>query len=336
MNIRRILSVARRDLLSSLRDRLLGYLMLAPLLLGVGLRFFLPSIGAASLSFALGPGVGAEVVETIRTYGAVSLHDDLAALEDRVAAGDDVAGIARDAGGGLYVILQGDESHDTVELSQAIVRAIEHGLAPSVVVTESDIGAVRSPVATYGFIMLAMTSLMMAGFVIGFNVIEEKESDTLRALTVTPLRRGEYIAGRSLVGLVMPLFHLAGLGWILGMTDVHWGMLAATVAATSLSGILLGFLIGVLSNNQMSGIANGKVLFMLYSIAPVGAMVLPESRAFLLYWAPTYWGFRAMQGIVLGEATWGWLAGLLAALVGVTALYAVGISRRVRVGLTPS
>jgi ABC-2 type transport system permease protein len=336
MNIRRILSVARRDLLSSLRDRLLGYLMLAPLLLGVGLRFFLPSIGAASLSFALGPGVGAEVVETIRTYGAVSLHDDLAALEERVAAGDDVAGIARDAEGGLYVILQGDESHDTVELSQAIVRAIEHGLAPSVVVTESDIGAVRSPVATYGFIMLAMTSLMMAGFVIGFNVIEEKESDTLRALTVTPLRRGEFIAGRSLVGVAMPLLHLVGLGWILGVANVDWGMLAATIAATSLSGILLGFLIGVLSNNQMSGIANGKVLFMLYSIAPVGAMVLPESRAFLLYWAPTYWGFRAMQGIVLGEATWGWLAGLLAALVGVTALYAVGISRRVRVGLTPS
>ena len=276
------------------------------------------------------------MVETIRTYGAVSLHDDLAALEERVAAGDDVAGIARDAEGGLYVILQGDESHDTVELSQALVRAIEHGLDPSVVVTESDIGAVRSPVATYGFIMLAMTSLMMAGFVIGFNVIEEKESDTLRALTVTPLRRGEYIAGRSLVGVAMPLLHLAGLGWILGVANVHWGMLAATIAATSLSGILLGFLIGVLSNNQMSGIANGKVLFMLYSIAPVGAMVLPESRAFLLYWAPTYWGFRAMQGIVLGEATWGWLAGLLAALVGVTALYAVGISRRVRVGLTPS
>ena len=336
MNIRRILSVARRDLVSSLRDRLLGYLMLAPLLLGVGLRFFLPSIGAASLSFALGPGVGDEVVETIRAYGAVSLHDDLAALEARVAAGDDVAGIARDAEGGLYVILQGDESHDTVELSQAIVRAIEHGLAPSVVVTESDIGAVRSPVATYGFIMLAMTSLMMAGFVIGFNVIEEKESDTLRALTVTPLRRGEFIAGRSLVGVAMPLLHLVGLGWILGVANVDWGMLAATIAATSLSGILLGFLIGVLSNNQMSGIANGKVLFMLYSIAPVGAMVLPESRAFLLYWAPTYWGFRAMQGIVLGEATWGWLAGLLAALVGVTALYAVGISRRVRVGLTPS
>ena len=336
MNIRRILSVARRDLLSSLRDRLLGYLMLAPLLLGVGLRFFLPSIGAASLSFALGPGVGDEVVETIRAYGAVSLHDDLAALEARVAAGDDVAGIARDAEGGLYVILQGDESHDTVALSQALVRAIEHGLAPSVVVTESDIGAVRSPVATYGFIMLAMTSLMMAGFVIGFNVIEEKESDTLRALTVTPLRRGEFIAGRSLVGVAMPLLHLVGLGWILGVANVDWGMLAATIAATSLSGILLGFLIGVLSNNQMSGIANGKVLFMLYSIAPVGAMVLPESRAFLLYWAPTYWGFRAMQGIVLGEATWGWLAGLLAALVGVTALYAVGISRRVRVGLTPS
>lgn len=336
MNIRRILSVARRDLLSSVRDRLLIYLMVAPLLLGLGLRFFLPSIGAASLSFALGPGIDDHVAEAFRAYGAVSRFDDLGALRARVAASDDVAGIARDQSGGLYVILEGNESHDTVELSQSIVRAIEHGLAPSVVVTESDLGAARSPIATYGFIMLAMTSLMMAGFVIGFNVIEEKESDTLRALTVTPLRRGEYIAGRSLIGVAMPLLHLAGLLWIVGVTDVHWGMLAATIGIASLSGILLGFLIGVLSNNQMSGIANGKVLFMLYSIAPVGAMVLPESRAFLLYWAPTYWAFRAMEGIVLGEATWGWLGGLLAAGLGVTALYAVAISRRVRVGLTPN
>ena len=173
-------------------------------------------------------------------------------------------------------------------MAPTVARSLNRGSAPALVFSVSRIGALRSPLETYGFILLAMVALMTAGLVVGLDIIEEKESDTLRALTVTPLRRGELIAGRSMIGLLMPLVQLLLLVWILGIADANIPMLMLTMLLSATSAILVGFLLGVLSSSQMSGIANGKLLFLMYSIAPAGAVFLPEGRHVFLYWTPAY------------------------------------------------
>lgn len=336
MSARRILALLHRDLLTSLRDRLLLTTLIMPIALGVGLRLLVPSIGAASLHFAVLQEDAARLEPALNAYGAVSAYSTRASLEARVRAYDDAIGLLAQGPDQYTLVTEGNEKEGVVALADMVARALAQDSTPPLPVTETRIGTLRSPVATYGFILLAMIVLMMSGFVVGFHIIEEKESDTLRALTVTPLRRGEFVVGRSAMGLLMPLVLLGSLAFILGIAHIDYGFLALTMLLSATSAILVGFLLGVVSSNQMAGVANGKLLFILYGIAPALAMFLPKSSHPFLYWAPTYWSFRALEGILTGTAAKAGLLGWLGIMLAITGVLVVAVSGRIRAGLTPS
>lgn len=302
--MKRILAIFKRDIISSLREFMLIYMMVAPILLAIGLRFFIPSVGSASIKFAVDNSVDKDIINIFNRYGNVERYDSVEDVKKRVNSIDDIAGVIVDEENNFKLILEGNESHDTEEIPKKIIRSIkyEDGLSTGHSIT--DIGVKNSPIATIGTTSLIIMAIVMGGIVIGLNIIEEKESGTIRSLIVSPMSKIEFILGKSVIGVILPIIQVYIILWILGMSNVNIYMVLILTLISMLLTITMGFLIGVISGNQIAGIANLKLLFLIVSLSIIGAIMLPQSKQFLLYWAPPYWSFIGFRDILLHNITW--------------------------------
>lgn len=331
--MKRIISIFRRDVSSSVRDFLIVYMIIAPLLLAIGLKFFIPSATSASLQFALDNSLGNEVIQEFEKYGNVEVYSSLEDIKSRVNKIDDIAGITKDDEGKFRIILEGNESHDTKEIPRKIIRSIVSNKTLDVKYYVNDIGIKMSPVAWIGGISIIIMAITIGGMLIGLNIIEEKESKTIKALSVSPMNRFEFILGKSIIGIILPMADVFLILWILDMLDVNLAMILIMTLVSSLIGIIVGFLIGVTSPNQIAGIANMKMLFVIIGISIMGAVLLPESKHFLLYWAPTYWSFIGLKEILLKTITWQNLGIYVTWILGLTILIFLLLKKRIRKGL---
>lgn len=331
--MKRMLAIFRRDISSSTRDFLVIYMIIAPILLTVGLKFFIPSAASASLQFAVEEKLGSEVIEEFEKYGRVEVYTSEDEIKDRVNKIDDIAGITASSDGKFRIILEGNESHDTKEIPRKIIRGIVSNEELKVNYVVKDIGVEMSPIAWIGAISLIIIAITMGGILIGLNIIEEKESKTIKALNVSPMSRLEFILGKSFIGIIIPIIDVFVILWILNMLDVNLYMVLVMTLVSSIIGIIVGFLIGVTSPNQIAGIANMKVLFLAVGMSIIGAILLPQSKHFFLYWAPTYWAFMGFKGIILKTLTWPQLGTYIIWIFGLTSIIFLLLKKRIRKGL---
>lgn len=329
----RIISIFRRDVSSSTRDFLVIYMIIAPILLAIGLKFFIPSATSASLQFAVDSRLESEVVEEFKKYGNVEIYSSIDEIKNRVNKIDDIAGITKNDKGRFNIILEGNESHDTKEIPRKIIRSIVSPSELNVEYVVKDIGVKMSPIAWIGSITIIIMAITIGGLLIGLNIIEEKESKTIRALHVSPMGRFEFILGKSIIGIIIPIIDVFIILWILNMLHVDLRMILVMILASSIIGIIIGFLIGITSPNQIAGIANMKMLFLVVGLSIVGAILLPQSKHFLLYLVPTYWSFMGLKGIILGTITWQQLGIYILWILGLTAALLLLLKNKIRKGL---
>jgi len=309
---KRVFALAKRDLTSALRDFILVYGLLAPFLLALILRAFLPAVGGASINLVVTPDVGQEVTGRLAAYGSVEVVADRQALERRVLALDDAAGIVRE-GETYRVVLEGNEAAATSVLPALVLGDMAALGAAAVTITETDLGRVASPLKPLLAIFLALLSMLIGGMLIGFSIIEDKETGTLTALAVSPLSRAEYVAGRSVLGLALALPLVFGSLWVFGAGPFNgWQVLAVSLGGAFLA-VIYGLYTGSVSENQISGIATVKFGGLVFLVAPLLSSIIPAKWQALLYWLPTYWTYRGYNLVLSasgaagagGGAPWG-------------------------------
>lgn len=104
-------------------------------------------------------------------------------------------------------------------------------------------------VLTFGLLMaltlvpLSTTSMMIA---------EEKEKSTLRTLMLSNVSAGEFLISKALVIFVLVELVCLVIYMLTGLPISGLGRMLLVTAASSVSMILLGALIGIVSKNQMS------------------------------------------------------------------------------------
>ena len=120
---------------------------------------------------------------------------------------------------------------------------------------------------------------------------------TIRAIATTPLRLWEFLAARGLLVLIFSIVISLLSTLILIGTGVDY--LKVTLGAIFCSGIgiLLGVLIGGVSDNQIKGIAIMKILIFPYTFIPVASIFVPERWQAFLYIFPNYWMFRILRNV---------------------------------------
>ncbi|MEA4962236.1 ABC transporter permease [Lutispora sp.] len=331
--MKKVIWIFMRDLKGSLREFILIYMIIAPLLLTIGLKFFIPDAQSASLQFALDAGLDRKIVEEFQKYGKVELYNAKADMVNRIIGIDDIAGITSNERGSYQVILEGNESHDTKEIPKKVIRDMlgKNELDIEYVIT--DMGTNLSPIAIIGTVSLILMAIVLGGIIISLNIIEEKESQTIRSLNVTTMNKTEFIIGKSLLGFLLPIVQVYLILWILDMLYVDKFMVLGMILAGSLLSVIFGFLIGVISSSQIAGITNMKLLFITLAASIVGTILLPPSTHYLLYWIPSYWFFVGFRDVIMKTASWYQIGIDVSWILGLTAVIFLVLKRRIAKGL---
>lgn len=331
--IRRILAITLRDVKSGTRDFLIIYVTIAPFLLALVLKALVPNVGATTIKIAVDNTIDQPMVDYLKDYAQVEVLYDTNEIEKRILKTDDIFGLQK-KDEKYKIIQQGNEKQGGLEIVEFIVNDYENkGINLPIDVKISDMGWKLSPLKQQGSNLLIIFISLFGGMIILLNLVEEKMDNTISAMNVSAVSKVEYIIGKGLLGFIIPLIGTFGSIFILGFEGINYGMIAMISLNISLISIIIGFSVGVVNNEPISAISSMKMIFLPVLASVFGGMFLAEKWHFLLYWSPFYWAYRALDAIILNQATWGLVLQSSGIIILITALVFAALSKRIRQGL---
>ena len=147
------------------------------------------------------------------------------------------------------------------------------------------------------------------------------------------ITKNELIFGRSILGVLIPLVHALLAVLIFDIPGIDLLKLIIVTITSSIIGVVVGFLIGVMSSSQMSGIANMKISGWLLLMPVILAFILPEGAQIIFYWSPTYWSFVSLRDILNQSSNWASFALQILWICATTAVIFILMKSRIKKGL---
>ncbi|QRN83286.1 ABC transporter permease [Chloroflexota bacterium] len=291
--MKRILTIIKQDWTNVLRDNLLFYIFLAPVIMAVAVRLLAPSIETVSVRVAVNEAMPQAIQENLTEFAKVFVVPDRNSIITRVEKNDDVPGIYWEDGQ-YEIILQGNEQEGE-ELSQILLSAATspEETADFTVITHPK----ESLFTEYALILVLITAVMLGAIVESFNMVRDKESGMIRAWAVSPLRMAEWTIARAIFAMLAGLVMTVTAIIIIAGVSVPWGQILIGYLSSVGIAVLIGFLLGGLSNTQLQMMATTKFIMGLYSVLPILSIFVPDSWRLLFYPFPNYWMFVIFQNI---------------------------------------
>ncbi|MGM0386635.1 MAG: ABC transporter permease [Actinomycetota bacterium] len=276
----------------------------------------------------------------------VELLDDEDALRAQVEANDLDAGIALPAGFDEAVragdkpelrFWIGGESLASNRIILTVttidlVRALEGSAAP-VAVEVVSLGEEGLPISTRLIPVIVFYALVMAGlFLPGSSIVEEKEQGTLAALFVTPVRAGDVLLAKWLLGVFLAAaMAVATLALNRAVAGTWAGVVVVVLLAAAMS-TTIGLLVGVAAKDSamLFAIVKGIGIFL---IAPTLFYIFPDWPQWIAMLFPLYWIIEPIwQVAVMGETLFSVTLelGVAVAITVVLGVAAAALARRMQ------
>ena len=361
-----ILSLIKFDVTNALRDSMVLYILVAPLLIAGGLRLFLPSMEGSLVRFAVeapagstaaaggvsaGGISGAELASRLEEYGRVERFESADAVRERVLATDDTGGFVAGADG-WRIVLEGNEPPESVALLHSVLlaatRTAEAGGAADArdatagtAAGRSSVGTYtivqsdeRSPVGEYAAVGLVMLASLIGGLAVAFAMIDEKEQKVTQAFAVTPLSPAGYFAARGMLAAAVGII-VASVGHtILVGAGASAGRFFIALLACAPLPLVVALLVGGIAKNQIQALATLKVVMVVYMTIPFASIAVPRAWHWVFYVFPNYWMFRTFESLYVTGARAGDfpLAAVVSFVTGFAALalLGAGLGRQLR------
>lgn len=151
-----------------------------------------------------------------------------------------------------------------------------------------------------------MTAPGIVGMIVGFLLLDERDSRTLFALRVTPLPLRRYLAYRIVVPLFAGVVVTIACYPLVGVVPLPIGSLTAISLVGSLWAPLLALVLATAAPNKVAGFAVMKVLNSV-TLLPIAASFLPIPLQYVAGVLPPYWPMRAFWSAAAGESFGGFL-----------------------------
>lgn len=348
--MRQFLQMSIAEVQMAFKSFFATYVLFAPMVILIILRFFLPSVESTSVTVAVvdeGPlAVEEELIRELELYADVQRFATLDEVERKLRGTGEAEGLYRDPETGQYVSLL-ERNVDANEFFSTGARAVRQYTlgrdvpgAPRLVEFSAGVPdelsdrTANSPVATMGGAVFLAALTILTGFLIGLSVVRDKELGTDRAIRVSPVTRTEYYLAKSTFPvLVMLAYTIIGLT-VLGLLNVSilqtYVIAVVSVAVT----LLFGLLIGALAHNETEALGLVKSIGTVLLLGVLGGALLPENWQWIVYWVPLYWIFDAAQGVFMLTATWTdvvWRSGVM---LGISLAAFLVLQRRIARGLS--
>ncbi|MBN2050400.1 MAG: ABC transporter permease [Spirochaetales bacterium] len=299
--MKKLLSLMKFDTVNALRDSMVIYILVAPLLIAGALRIFLPGFERAVITVAVQAASAEEtaVAQEVERFARVEVYPDAEAVEERVGRTDSVGGLVR-RNGEWTILLEGNEDPASEAVMQAVVQAALRG-QPAAKYTVEDTGN-RSRLKEYASVFLIMMASLIGGLAVAFAMIDEKEQNVTRAFSISPLTPAQYFLARGLLaflaGVVIALIgHLIMSGFSTSLAAFFLALIAS--AAIPLA---IALLVGGLAGNQIQAVAVLKIVMLIYMTFPLVSIFTGPSWQWPFYILPNYWMFKVFESVyVLGK-----------------------------------
>jgi len=332
--IRRILAIFRMDLLYSRRDAMVSYIIVAPLLLAVGITLFAPGLNDTTVKLAMLESDDAEHIEYMERFAIVELFGSIDELERRVAKRDDAAAVVPN-GHSYEIILEGNESEMVEEYAVLLNALYELGSTEEDTTAQlASFGRTMPPLKTKLVNMLILLTIMLAGMLIAISIVEEKATNTINAINVTPVSQTAFVVGKSLLGSMAAMMGIIGAVLITGFYDINWFMIVLVGLTSMFLSLVVGFLQGLSSEDVMEAAGSVKLLFLPIAGSIAAYEFVTDKWQWTMYWSPFYWAYKANTMILSKTADWGTVLLCTAMVIGLSlVVYFVSLPR-IRKGLS--
>lgn len=297
--IKKICSFMLKDITNALRDNIVVYGALFPILLAVIMTFFIPSVQSMKVTVAVEQNVGQRVIEGLKEYANVEIYENRSFVQKRVEKNDDIAGIVKEKDE-YVILLEGNEGSEAGEIAEILMDMILSD-RPKMNIEHLSLGKTNSKMREISGALLLLTSILIGGYIVGFNIVNEKETKAVHAISLTPLKTGEFILSHMIICLISSIVLSLLSSFILARNTINYGLVIASIIATSGIGMILGFIIGALADNLISAIAIVKFEMLIFIGIPIASIFAPQNFQWLFYIFPNYWAFQSYLNIFNGN-----------------------------------
>lgn len=295
----RISTMIAKDLRTGSRDQITLYLLLSPLLLGAMLTLILPLIEDPRPVFVLDEAFAQAFpakLDALAAAGEIEQLAERAAVEARVLERDDATGVVVGAQGLPELLVEGDEPAAVQQLPGLLLA----GASPESLGLEQ-VHAAQPGLRELASSLVAYTISVMVGLMLGFSILEEKTSGALRAYAVSPLRFGEYLGAKLLLGAAMAVVMVVpAIALPMGLEQDWLALLLCTLSSLPFA-LCLGLIVGALAKDQVSSVGLMKGLLPVWTSLPILGFVLPDAWMWTQYPFANHWGVQAMFASLSGQ-----------------------------------
>ncbi len=151
--------------------------------------------------------------------------------------------------------------------------------------------------------MLLLFTLSVEVLGLATLIMREVESGTARAVITSPLRLHQFFTSKALMGMILAFSQLIILVAITGKISTSPLLLTATLLLGSFLIVGIGFLIAAISKDNMSVLAWGMFIIILFSI-PAVAVMLPGLATGWIEVIPSYFLVDSLHRILNFDAGW--------------------------------
>lgn len=291
--IKKTFKIFFKDIKVALRDSMLIYIIIIPILLAVGILLFAPGVTDSSAKIALLETDTVEHIDYLEKYAQVELFNSIEELERRVNKNDDIAGLVY-VDDHYEIVVEGNESKMITDYTKLLSSLYNLG------VTEEETSAqilsfekIVPPLKTKLMNMLILMVVMLSGMIISLGIVQEKSDNTINAINVTPVSQNSFIIGKSLLGGVTALVSIMISLLIVGYTDVNFVLIILIGLTTLILSFVIGFLQGLSSTDVIEAATGVKMTMLPIAGSIIGYELLSANWQWTMYWSPFYWAYKA-------------------------------------------
>jgi ABC-type Na+ efflux pump permease subunit len=174
---------------------------------------------------------------------------------------------------------------------------------------------------------------ILGGMIIALNIVEEKTDNTISAIHLSPVSRMGYIAGKSLMGVFVPVVSTFLILVITGFRSINFFHAFLMIATSCIISILIGFIEGINNDDVMNAAGNMKMLFLPLFGCIAGEELLADKWQVLFYWIPFYWTYKGNNLVLSNSGSWLDIIKYSGIVLGISVFVFLVLAPRIRKGL---
>lgn len=332
--IRKILLIFQRDLKISVRNFMTLYILVVPVIFAVIINVFSPGINDTTVEIVLLEGENPEQIEYFKQFAKVELLDTLEEIEDRVRKRDNIIGVLPDGSDEYFILNQGNEPDYIVDYVRNLTAFDHYGIGTEDSTAEIvDYGKDIPPLKKIMVNTAIIFTSILGGMIIALNIVEEKTDNTISAIHLSPVSRMGYIAGKSLMGVFVPVVSTFLILVITGFRSINFFHAFLMIATSCIISILIGFIEGINNDDVMNAAGNMKMLFLPLFGCIAGEELLADKWQVLFYWIPFYWTYKGNDLVLSNSGSWLDIIKYSGIVLGISVFVFLALAPRIRKGL---